>query len=327
MKKTRRTFLKKSGVAALGLGALGLNACTPKKKIEATKPTMPEKPMTNNKLFFQLSLAQWSLHKALFEKKMDNLDFAAKAKKLGFEGIEYVNQFFTEKVNDKGYLNDMKKRADENGVKSLIIMVDGEGGLAELEDKVRNQAVENHYKWVNAAKYLGCHSIRVNAFGKGSAADVQKAAIQGLGKLAEYAKPLGMNVIVENHGGYSSDGNWLSTVMREIQMVNCGTLPDFGNFCLKREGGVQWGAPCLEEYDKYQGVQDLMPFAKAVSAKSYEFDAVGNETTIDYKRMLKIVKKFNYKGFIGVEYEGSNLSEEDGIIATRKLLEKAGKEI
>lgn len=329
MKKTRRTFLKNSGKTAMGIGVLGLSACnTTKKPMVDTTPMIKEDANATKELFFKISLAQWSLNKALFAKEMDNLDFAKVAKtQFGIDGIEYVNQFFKDHVKDNKYLNEMKKRADDHGVKSLIIMVDGEGGLAEPNDKERNKAVENHYKWVDAAKYLGCHSIRVNSFGKGSSEDVQKASIDGLGKLSEYARPLGMNVIVENHGGYSSDGKWLSDVMRSVHQPNCGTLPDFGNFCLERVGGVQWGAKCIKDYDKYKGVEELMPFAKAVSAKSYAFDAEGNETTIDFMRMLKIVKSFNYTGYVGVEYEGKKLSEHDGIMATKKLLEKVGRQL
>ncbi len=329
MKKTRRNFIKKSGKTALGISVLGISACnTTKKPTVDTTPMIKEEVNTPKELFFKISLAQWSLHKALFAKEIDHLDFAKVAKtKYGIDGIEYVNQFFTDHVKDNKYLNEMKKRADDHGVKSLIIMVDGEGGLAEPDDKERNQAVENHYKWVDAAKYLGCHSIRVNSFGKGSSEDVQKAAIDGLGKLSDYARPLGMNVIVENHGGYSSNGKWLTDVMRKIHQVNCGTLPDFGNFCLERVGGVQWGAKCIKEYDKYKGVEELMPFAKAVSAKTYGFDAAGNETTIDYLQMLKIVQSFKYDGYIGIEYEGEQLSEHEGILATKKLLEKIGRQL
>ena len=214
------------------------------------------------------------------------------------------------------------RRADDNGVKNLLIMIDGEGGLAEPDRAEQKTAIENHFKWVDAAKTLGCHSIRVNSFGKGDSEDVKKAAIIGLSTLATYAKTMDLNVIVENHGGYSSDGAWLSDVMLRINMPNCGTLPDFGNFCIRRDGGKPWEGKCVEEYDKYQGVKDLMPFAKAVSAKSHAFDSDGNETNIDYKKMIQIVKDAGFNGWIGIEYEGSELSEDEGIKATKALLEK-----
>lgn len=323
MKKSRRTFIKKSGQAAFGLGILGFASCG-----ESPKPTEEKKEPTQEEvkeLFFKISLAQWSLHKALGRNKdikatMDNLDFAAKARSFGIDGLEYVNQFFKDKAKDTDYLNEMIKRADDNGCKNLLIMIDGEGHLGATDEKERNQAVENHYKWVDAAKHLGCHSIRVNAAGEGTAEEVAAAAVLGLGKLAEYGKSAGLNVIVENHGGYSSDGAWLAGVMKQINMDNCGTLPDFGNFCLER--GEGW--KCVKEYDRYKGIEELMPFAKAVSAKSNVFDDEGNERVMDYLRIMKMVKAHGYTGYVGIEYEGNELSEDEGIIATKKLLEKVG---
>lgn len=257
---------------------------------------------------FKISLAQWSLHKPLFAKTMDNLDFAKIAKeKFGIEGVEYVNQFFKDKAKDESYLSEMKKRAADVGVTNVLIMIDGEGALGDKDAAKRTTAVENHYKWVEAAKFLGCHSIRVNAQTNAEYEEGKKLAADGLRRLSEYAKPMGINVIVENHGGLSSNGKWLSETIRLTEMANCGTLPDFGNFY---------------EYDRYQGVTDLMPLAKAVSAKSYDFDENGNETKIDFRRMMKIVLDAKYHNWVGIEYEGSRLSPEDGIIATKKLLEK-----
>lgn len=201
-------------------------------------------------------------------------------------------------------------------------MVDGEGNLASSDEKKLNAAVENHKKWVDAAKALGCHSIRVNAHGEGTYNQVLEQAVVGLTKLSEYAATQGINILVENHGGYTSNGKWLATVMQKVNMPNCGTLPDFGNFCIKRKSNG-----CEEEYDKYKGVKELMPYAKAVSAKSYNFDDKGNDTAIDYKRMLQIVKNAGYTGYIGVEYEGNVLPEEKGILATKNLLVKASKQI
>ena len=257
---------------------------------------------------FKISLAQWSLHKSLQKKTLDNLDFAKVAKeKFGILAVEYVNQFFKDKAKDETYLAEMKKRTSDLGVTNVLIMVDGEGALGDIDEQKRTKAVENHYKWVDAAKYLGCHSIRVNAETKAEYEEGKKLAADGLRRLSEYAKPLDMNVIVENHGGLSSNGKWLSETIRMTGLANCGTLPDFGNFY---------------EYDRYQGVTDLMPLAKAVSAKSYDFDAEGNETKIDFMKMMKIVMDANYHGWVGIEYEGSKLSEDEGIMATKKLLEK-----
>ncbi len=322
MEKTRRIFIKTASQMAVGVSFLGIAACNNKMNSAASANT---NILDTKGLFFKLSLAQWSLNKSIFGKKMDNLDFAAKAKNLGFEGIEYVNQFFFEKAKDMDYLKEMKMRADGSGVKNLLIMIDREGGLGEPDEKMRREAVEKHYKWVDAAKFLGCHSIRVNAFGKGSAEEVAKGAVDGLGTLATYAKNVGLNVIVENHGGYSSNGKWLSDVMQQINMPNCGTLPDFGNFCIKRDSGQEWGGKCVEEYDRYKGVEEMMKFAKAVSAKANNFDENGNEVETDYMKMMKIVKDAGYRGYVGVEFEGSKMGEEQGIIATRDLLIKVGK--
>jgi len=265
------------------------------------------------KLFFDISLAQWSLHKTLFGGKLDNLDFPeTAAKTFGIHAVEYVNQFFKDKAKDTGYLRELLVRAEDNGVKNVLIMIDGEGALGATKESERNQAVENHYKWVEAAKFLGCHAIRVNAAGKGTPEEIKAAAIDGLGRLSEFAAKHGISVIVENHGGPSSHGDWLSAVLQGVGRDNCGSLPDFGNFY---------------EYDRYQGVQELMPFAKGVSAKANVFDENGDEANIDYRRMLHIVKEAGYRGYIGIEYEGDKLSEEEGIKATKRLLERVGAEL
>ncbi len=321
----RRTFLTKTTQASLGLGLLGsvvyLGCGGQQPVMDSTTASSAVPPPTTAPLWFNISLAQWSLHKTLFAGKMDNLDFAATARNtFGLGGIEYVNQFFKDKAKNQDYLKQMEQRANDHGVKSLMIMVDGEGNLGDSDAKARTLAVENHYPWVDAAKFLGCHSIRVNAAGKGSREEVAKNATEGLAKLSEYAAKVGLNVIVENHGGFSSDGKWLADVIAATGMSNCGTLPDFGNFCMER--GL---TGCKEEYDRYQGVTELMPYAKAVSAKTHDFAADGTETHTDYQRMLKIVKDAGYQSWIGIEYEGSELSEEEGIKKTIALLESAGR--
>lgn len=273
---------------------------------------------------YKLSLAQWSLHRALQGGSLDHLDFAKKAvNDFGIYAVEYVNSFFKDKATDQQYLAEMNTRAGDLGVTQLLIMVDGEGGLAELDNTIRTKSLGKHYKWVDAAKTLGCHSIRVNAYGSSDdRAALHSAAVDGLGRLATYAAPMGINVIVENHGGLSSDGQWLSGVIKEVNMPNCGTLPDFGNFCLQHNDDGKGNSICVREYDRYKGVEELMPFAKAVSAKSHDFNAEGNETRTDFARMFDILNRSAYKGYIGVEYEGSTLSEDEGILATKKLLER-----
>lgn len=270
---------------------------------------------------FRISLAEWSLHRALFQKgdnKLDHLDFAKIAREtFGINAIEYVNQFFFDKAKDTDYLGEMKKRAEDQGVRSLLIMVDREGRLGDPDDAKRLQAVENHKKWVEAAAFLGCHSVRVNAASSGSWEDQVSYAANGLRQLTNFAEEHNLYVIVENHGGLSSNGKWLAEVMQTVDHPHCGTLPDFGNF---RIDGEEW-------YDRYQGVAELMPFAKAVSAKTYDFDEQGNETHTDYLRMMKIVLDHDYHGFVGIEYEGKELDEFEGIRRSKALLERVRDEL
>lgn len=282
--------------------------------------------------FFKLSLAQWSINRMIRNDSVDPYTFAKKAHDWGFEGLEYVSQLYNRELEPQGFSkeamdNFVKKSLDESqkyGLKNVLIMVDGQGNLAVSDEAERIAAVENHYKWVDAAAALGCHSIRVNLAGSDNPAEWITNSVDGLTRLATYAKDKNINVIVENHGGLSSNGQLLAKVMETVAMDNCGTLPDFGNFCLKVEVvDGKWN--CLEKYDYYQGVTELMPHAKAVSAKTHEFDAMGQETEIDYVKMLKIVKEAGYEGFIGVEYEGQGLGEEEGIMATKKLLLESAK--
>lgn len=272
---------------------------------------------------FRISIAQWSLHKLLFAGEIGNLDFASEARSMGFDAIEYVNAFFKDKAEDASYLREMNARAADQGVTQLLIMCDGEGNLGDADEAKRTQAVENHHKWVHAAKVLGCHSIRVNAASSGSFEEQQKLAADGLRRLTEYAEPHGINVIVENHGGLSSNGAWLAGVMKRVDHPMCGTLPDFGNFCM------DWSRVSEPDawYDRYQGTGELMPFAKAVSAKSHEFDADGNETGTDYRKMLKVVLESGYRGWIGVEYEGGKHTPREGSKLTKKLLENIREEM
>jgi len=261
---------------------------------------------------FKLSLAEWSFHKALRSKQLDNLDFARVARELDFGAIEYVNQFFMDKAKDAAYLGELNRRAKDHGIFQHLIMCDEEGRLGDPDPALRTRAVENHYKWADAAKTLGCITIRVNAESEGSFTEQQKLAADGLRRLTEYGASLDLNVIVENHGGLASHGDWLVGVMKLVNHPRCGTLPDFGNFT---------------EYDRYQGVTDMMPYAKAVSAKSYDFDARGEETTIDYHRMMKIVNQAGFHSWVGIEFEGDRLPEKEGVLKTKALLEKIRAEL
>jgi len=264
---------------------------------------------------FEISLAQWSLHRAFRGGSADPLDFARIANRdFGVTAIEYVNQFYFDNLTDT-VVEELRQRAEGEGVRSVLIMCDREGQLGNPDEAARATTVTNHHRWANAAKALGCHAIRVNAQSAGSFDEQMKLAADGLRQLAEYCDQLGLNVLVENHGGLSSNGQWLAGVMKTADHPRVGTLPDFGNFTVNRETG--------ERYDIYQGVAELMPFAKAVSAKSYDFDdTTGEETTIDFDRMMNIVTSAGYSSYVGIEYEGNRLSEPDGIRATKRLLEK-----
>jgi len=313
LRTTRRRFL--AGTA--GLGAAALFPTVGCKSGETPGASAQLGDSTSERPWFRISLAQWSLHRVLYSGEMDALDFAKAARQdYGIEGVEYVNSFFKEHARDHDYLTQLQTRAADQGVRSLLIMVDGEGNLGAADDRQRAQAVENHHQWIEAAAFLGCHSIRVNAGGEGTREEVARHAAESLHALATYGAPHSISVIVENHGGYSSDGAWLAGVIQRADHPGAGTLPDFGNFRLSGgPDGDVW-------YDRYQGVAELMPFAKAVSAKTYDFDAEGNETTIDYARMLGIVKAAGYDQWLGVEYEGGRLSEPEGIRATKALLER-----
>ncbi len=323
---TRRKVISKSGFVIAGLGtSLSLSGCT-KEKIK------------KNKTNFQISLAEWSIHKHIFgsgagsfkneasrrlayrkdlnsylKGDLSNLDFPRLARqKFNVSAIEYVNTFFFDRARDEKYLLDLKTRADDEGVKNLLIMCDWEGALGHPDAQERLLTIERHHQWVDAAAYLGCHSIRVNAQSFGTWEEQRDLSADGLVRLAEYADKADINIIVENHGGLSSNGKWLVSVMETANHPRVGTLPDFGNFTISES----------EEYDKYLGVEELMPYAKAVSVKSFNFDENGNEPDIDFDRLLRIVADSGYSGYLGIEYEGNSLSEYDGIHATIKLLRR-----
>ena len=308
---TRRTFMAGS-CALLGTGFAGCSSAQDTSQSRsAVIDATPEQ-------LFGISLAQWSLHRAFFANRVspewrDPMQFARIARNaFDIGAIEYVNSFYQHKAREHTVLRELKTIADGEGVKSLLIMCDGEGRIGDPDAQARSQAVENHHKWADMAAYLGCHSIRVNLESAGSFEEQQKLAADGLVMLADYCTPLGLNVIVENHGGWSSHGAWLAGVMQVANKPNVGTLPDFGNFSIARGN----------DYDIYLGVEQLMPYAKGVSAKSFRFDNAGNEAGMDYERLLRIVLESGYRGYLGIEYEGHDLPEWDGIRKTKALLER-----
>jgi sugar phosphate isomerase/epimerase len=303
LRSTRREFLH----TALGAGAVLAPGFRPSSAVDVTG-----KPASGRIGDFKISLAEWSLHKALFAKELDNLDFPKTARQqFGIDAVEFVNQFFKDKVRDSTYLKELKKRADDQGVRSVLIMIDGEGDLSAPEAAARNQAVSNHKAWVDAAATLGCHAIRANTGDHYSPTDVASVA-EACAALAEYAAPQGINIICENHGGPSSNPHAMVALMKKADKKNFGTLPDFGNFPNRDH---------VFSIDVYDAIARMMPYAKGVSAKSYDFTDDGREKYLDYARILKIVTDSGYHGHVGIEYEGSRLSEPEGIKATKRLLE------
>lgn len=300
-RSSRRAFLRGASLALGAAGSYGLlpDALAKSGAPEAAKP-------------FKISLAQWSLHKEYRASRLDPVDFARTANGLGIDAVEYVSEFYASKVKDKAFLAELKRRAAGEGVCSLLIMVDAEGQLGAAEPKARQRAVDAHKKWVEAAAFLGCHAVRVKAESQGSEDEQANWVSDGVRRLCEFSDPYAVDVLIENHGGASANASWLSEVLNAVKHPRCGTLPDFGNFEL---GGGR-------EYDRYQGVRELMPFARAVSAKSYDFSDAGEETRINYQLMLKIVTDAGYHGYVGIEYEGKRLSEQAGILRTKALLER-----
>lgn len=274
----------------------------------------------------KISLAQWSLHRAIkINQTLSPFDFSLKAREMGFDAVEYVSSLYWNELKTKPIKKVTKtllNNSKDHGIKNLLIMVDGEGDLASNSKNNRQKSIDNHKKWIEMAYDLGCHSIRVNLNGEKSKNKWIEYSSESLTQLCLISKKDKINIIVENHGGLSSNASYLANVMKNVNLDNCGTLPDFGNFCIEKIDPENYFSQCINEYDKYQGMTELMPYAKAVSAKSYDFDTKGEESTIDFKRIIDITKEFNYDGYYGIEYEGLNLGENDGIIKTKKLLEK-----
>ena len=340
MNPSRRDFLNQLGLTAAGLGMSSL------------LPTSTFADMTAKPFSFDISLAEFSFAGELMSGKMTNMEFPARTKNdFGINVLEYVSMFFNNKHTDPAYLKELKQRCDDLGMKNNLIMVDG-ANIADLDATKRQQAVEAHHAWVDAAKYLGCSAIRVNLGDTSKAVsgaaddpadEAAKTAADGYHKLLEYAAKQNMNVIVENHFGNSTDIDWLVGVLKQVNMPNAGLLPDFGNFCRQRSKPEtndikgMMSTKCVKEYDRYEGVKKMMPYAKGISAKTHKFDAAGNETETDFRRMFRIIKEAGFKGYVGIEYEGGimnmynptggYLTATEGIRATKTLLERVRAEL
>ena len=306
---TRRAALGAIGTAA----AVALAGCAGGGRADGVAGQHGAGP--GNRPARTMSLAEWSLNRSIKAGTLTTLDFPVAARRdYGIGAVEYVSTLFAGHGLEAGYLRDLRSRCEGEGVRSVLIMIDGEGDLGAPDAAARNDAVERHLRWADSARRLGCFAIRVNARSEGTREEQLARCAEGIGALADRASGLGIAVIVENHGGISSDGSWMAALMRAVARPSCGTLPDFGNF--RMEGGAQ--------YDRYKGIGEMLPWARDVSAKSYAFDADGNETTIDYARMFRLMDEAGYAGWVGIEFEGKHMPEPDGIRATKRLLERMG---
>ncbi len=326
--------MKKCGSYLL-IGLFLIISCKKEQKEEAnsafakaeTETTTETSVMANTD--FKFSLAQWSLHTPFQDGTLDPMDFAQIAKTEGYTGLEYVTQLYPQLKDKSNYrekvmnlAGELKRRSDAAGMENVLLMIDNDGELADPDAKKRAEAIETHKLWMDAAALMGAKAIRANLFGEKDPEKWNEYSVGALKELASYGATKNVSILIENHGGWSSDAKKLIAVMEAVNMPNCGTLPDFGNFCVEREGGARWEAPCINEYDTYQGITELMPYAQGVSAKSYAFDETGEETKLDYGRLINIVKKAGYKGYVGIEYEGNLEDPKEGMELTKSLLKK-----
>jgi len=262
---------------------------------------------------FKISLAEWSFHRAINSRLITNMDFPRIAREqFGIEGLEFVNQLWEAPIQD--YVTRLKRRMNDTGTKGVLLMCDGEGLMGHSDRAVRMKAAQNHRKWVDIAAELGCHAIRTNMYSDlhpKTDAEIETMlgyCSESFHDLCGYSKAAGLSVLIENHGGVSSDPDVVVRLMRKVDLPNFGTLPDFGNF--------------PKEIDRYEAIRKLMAYAKGVSFKCWDFGPDGNETTLDVPRIMKIVRDAGYHGYVGIEYEGQRLSEWEGVAAAKRLLDR-----
>jgi len=260
----------------------------------------------------RISLGQWSLHKAMGRRLLSNLDFPRVAREqFGIEGLEFVNFLWEAPTSD--YIQRVKRAMSSTATKAVLMMCDGEGLMAHSVKEKRLQTAANHYKWVDIAAELGAHAIRANLGAEKepkTPAEVDAVvnyAAESFRKLAEYGASRKVNVVVENHGGVSSDPVAMARVIKAVKLPNLGVLPDFGNFA--------------KEVDRYDAIAKFMPYAKAVTFKCVDFKD-GKETTMDMDRLMKSVLDSGYRSWVGIEYGGDRLTEYEGIQAAKNYLER-----
>ena len=329
VKNSRRNFIKKLFLLSQSL-------------------LLPQNLISNHysKKNLDIALQVYSFAPELLQGKFQILDFPRIIRNdYNISGAEYWSIAFLGKEKDNEFIKSLRNNSKEFGVDNLIILVDNidiqtmKSGpsLASSIKTERDSAIDFHKQWVEVAKEIGCHSIRVNLRSK---EDDNKKILdnssKSLHELIEFSKNYKINIVVENHGGITGDADWMVDLMENINSKYLGTLPDFGssNFCVNKGELDLEGITnrCENQYDKYDGVKKLMPYAKGVSAKSHNFNEEGEELSTDFSRMIKIISESDYDGYITIEYEGAIMSmygqgenylnSNEGIIATKKLIEK-----
>jgi sugar phosphate isomerase/epimerase len=271
---------------------------------------------------FKISLAQWSYHTQLNDGGMSNFEFIEKASELGFQGVEFVNQFFSNKIDDHSYLDSLKSKSHELGLENVLLMVDGAGNLGSSDKDSRDSAIIKHKRWIDASVSLGCPSMRINAYGDSNRDSCLNYASESISTIADYANEKGIRILIENHGSHSNDADWLKSLLIRLADKNVKCNLDFDNWCIEREGGNLWGTKCVNRYNAYEGMETLIPFAHGISVKAFQFDDNGEETKIDYKRMSEIIKKSDFDGYLGIEYEGDFENSDKGVLLTKALVNK-----
>jgi L-ribulose-5-phosphate 3-epimerase len=237
----------------------------------------------------EISLAAWSLVRSFRNGKWKLVDLPRICREnLGIGALEFVNQFFENPVLQ--YLQTVKRAGKQYEVKFVRIMVDGEGEMAAVEKKDRLASARAHRKWVDIAYELGCADIRCNMRGGTpdwkNDKDLVKRAAEAFNDLLEYARPANIDILIENHGGASSDPDTLVAVMKAVNNPHFGTLPDYGN--------VNLGD------DRYEVMRKILPYAKGVSVKA-AWTADGNNVFGDLEKLIKITQESGFHGFWGIE--------------------------
>jgi len=270
---------------------------------------------------FKVSIAPWSLtRKPYGENDPDGihfLDYPLVARELGFEAIEHDNLHYPGDLPNDKHLAKMKQRTEEAGVTNTLILCGALGDIADSRKSRRKKANFNYERWIEAAQFLGCHQVRVVC---SDHIDIDwdekmKLTVEAVSKLADFAQGHSIELLIENHNGYTSNPNWLVEMIQKVNRPNCGILGDFTEWRIEQNPDVLYPDP-------YKGYEILAPYVKSVGAKSTTFDVLGNELVTDYPRMFEILNKVGYQGYIAVEYFGNDLPRRKGTTMTKELVER-----